>query len=231
MPDKYLLLFIMMIGLQGLTLKAEHFTPSANRKLINLQDTVPYSKPDTLPSGIVVIPPTQGRLYTVGDIFISGNKITKSFTITREMPFHTGDSVTLQQLTRYFAQAREHLINTRLFNEVTVSLKDFRGYTVDINISVKERWYIFPLPYVRPVDRNFTAWAQQGYSLSRFDYGLKYSQYNFTGRNDYLRVWLITGYSREIEMAYDRPNTGKNLVHGFGGGFVRASGAKPTPNP
>ncbi len=35
-----------------------------------------------------------------------------------------------------------------------------------------------------------------------------------------LRVWFITGYSREIEMAYDRPNTGKNLVHGFGGGFL-----------
>ncbi len=91
---------------------------------------------------------------------------------------------------------------------------------MDVNIDVKERWYIFPLPYARPVDRNFTAWAQQGYSLSRFDYGLKYSQYNFTGRNDNLRVWLITGYSREIEMAYDRPNTGKNLVHGFGGGFL-----------
>ena len=81
-------------------------------------------------------------------------------------------------------------------------------------MEVKERWYIFPLPYIRPVDRNFTAWAQQGYSLSRFDYGLKYSQYNFTGRNDNLRVWLITGYSREIEMAYDSPNTGKNLTHG-----------------
>jgi outer membrane protein assembly factor BamA len=76
------------------------------------------------------------------------------------------------------------------------------------------------LPYVRPVDRNFTAWAQQGYSLSRFDYGIKYSQYNFTGRNDNLRIWLITGYSREIEMAYDRPNTGKNQIHGFGGGFL-----------
>ena len=183
-------------------------------------DSIPFSKPDTLSSGTVIIPPGTGPLYIVGDIYIHGNRVTKPFIITREIPFKSGDSITIQQLTQYFRQAREHLINTRLFNEVTVSLKEFSGYTVDINVDLKERWYIFPLPYARPVDRNFTAWAQQGYSLSRFDYGLKYSQYNFTGRNDYLRVWLITGYSREIEMAYDRPNTGKNLIHGFGGGFL-----------
>ncbi len=211
-----------------LTLNAERLTnflsttncqlPTANRQL--LQDTLPVLKPDTLSSGIVIVPPTQGRLFIIGNIDIQGNKVTKSFTITRELPFKSGDTITLQQLSIYFVQAREHLINTRLFNDVTVSLKEFRGYIADINIEVKERWYIFPLPYVRPVDRNFTAWAQQGYSLSRFDYGIKYSQYNFTGRNDNLRIWLITGYSREIEMAYDRPNTGKNLIHGFGGGFL-----------
>jgi outer membrane protein assembly factor BamA len=229
--DKYLLLFLLMIGL-SLKLNAERPTsnalrptPYAQRSTPNAQrstpnDTLPILKPDTLKSGVVIVPPTQGRLFVVGDIFIHGNRVTKSFTITRELPFKTGDSLTLQQLSLYFAQAREHLVATRLFNDVSVSLKEFIGYTAEINIDVKERWYIFPLPYVRPVDRNFTAWAQQGYSLSRFDYGIKYSQYNFTGRNDNLRIWLITGYSREIEMAYDRPNTGRNLIHGFGGGFL-----------
>src|SRR5580704_1162440 len=239
--DKYLLLFILMIVL-SLKLNAEslkHFLPTikaqrlttnrqpstanGQRSTVNgqrLQDTLPILRPDTLSSGIIIVPPTQGRLFIVGNIDIQGNKVTKSFTITRELPFKTGDTLTLQQLSIYFAQAREHLINTRLFNDVTIFLKEFRGYIADVKIEVKERWYIFPLPYVRPVDRNFTAWAQQGYSLSRFDYGLRYSQYNFTGRNDNLRVWLITGYSREIELAYDRPNTGKNMIHGFGGGFL-----------
>jgi outer membrane protein assembly factor BamA len=216
--DKYLLLFILMIGSLRLTLNAEGLTANGHRSSVN--DTIPFSKPDTLPSGVIVIPPSQGRIYIVGNIFIHGNRVTKSFIISRELPFKSGDSLTLQQLTDYFVSARENLINTRLFNEVTVSLKGFQGYNADISIDVKERWYIFPLPYVRPVDRNFTAWAQQGYSLSRFDYGLKYSQYNFTGRNDYLRVWFITGYSKEIELAYDRTNTGKNMIHGFGGGFL-----------
>jgi Surface antigen variable number repeat len=250
-PDKYLLLFLLMIVLrptlnaERLTLNAERLTQNAERSTINGQRSSVIDEPptansqpptansqppaansqpptanDTLPPGVIIISPGQGQLFMVGNVFIHGNRVTKSFIIERELPFKSGDSLTLQQLTAYFIQSREHLVNTRLFNEVTVSLKEFRGYAVDINVDVKERWYIFPLPYVRPVDRNFTAWADHGYSLSRFDYGLKYSQYNFTGRNDNLRVWLITGYSREIEMAYDRPNTGKNLIHGFGGGFL-----------
>ena len=168
--------------MSSLTVIRHPSSASVNGHQHRLHDTLPILKPDTLSSGIIIVPPTVGRLFIVGDINIQGNKVTKPFTITRELPFKTGDSLTLQQLSIYFTQAREHLINTRLFNDVTISLKEFRGYIADINIEVKERWYIFPLPYVRPVDRNFTAWAQQGYSLSRFDYGIKYSQYNFTGQ-------------------------------------------------
>jgi len=200
--DKYLLLFLMILGfLHG---------NAGNLQLSG----------DTIPTPVQIIPPNEGTKFVVGQIFISGNRITRGYIIERELPFKSGDSVTLQQIIRYFSESREHLINTRLFNDVKVSLKEFRGYTIDVNIEVKERWYIFPLPYIRPVDRNFTAWAETGFSLKRLDYGLKYSQYNFTGRNDNLRIWLITGYSREIEMAYDHPNAGKNLVHGFGGGFL-----------
>jgi hypothetical protein len=231
--DKYLLLFFLMTVL-SISLKAHRLallahpfqniadsTPrTEDRSKTVLPDSLPFVKADTLASGTVIIPPNQGRLYVVGDIYISGNKVTKSFIITRELPFKSGDSITIRQLTQGFTEGREHLINTRLFNDVTVALKEFRGHVIDIQIDVKERWYIFPLPYIRPVDRNFTAWAETGYSLSRFDYGIKYSQYNFTGRNDNLRLWLVTGFSRQIEMAYDRPNTGKNLTHGFGGGFL-----------
>ena len=228
--DKFLLLLLWALVFFHANLNAASGVESSHRSVS--QDTIPPQRPDTSApsplrqqidtnsSGVVIIQPAQGRLFVVGDIAISGNKKTKAFVITRELSFKTGDSITLQQLTRYFTQGREHLVNTHLFNDVTIYLKQFRGYTVDVSIDVKERWYIFPLPYARPVDRNFTAWAQQGYSLSRFDYGVKYSQYNFTGRNDNLRLWLVTGYSKQVEMAYDRPNNGKNQVHGFGGSFL-----------
>lgn len=165
----------------------------------------------------------QHYIFTIGDIFITGNRKTKAYIITRELPFKPGDTIYLPDLLKSFTPARERIFNTRLFNEVLIYVKEFRGYTVDIEIAVKERWYIFPIPYVRPVDRNFTAWADKNYSLSRLDYGLRYAHYNFTGRNDYLRVWLITGYTRQVELAYDQPYADKLLRHGFGMGFSYAA--------
>jgi outer membrane protein assembly factor BamA len=164
--------------------------------------------------------PAVPAIFRVGNILVSGNRVTRQYIIERELPFHSGDSLTLSVLLSQFVSAKIHLINTRLFNDVIISVGEFRGYTVDIRIDVKERWYIFPLPYVRPVDRNFTAWAEQNYSLKRLDYGLRYSQYNFSGRNDYLRIWLITGYSRQIEFSYDHPYGGKDLKQGFGFSFL-----------
>ncbi len=154
----------------------------------------------------------------VGDVYISGNTRTKFYIVQRELLFKKGDTVLLSDLVKSFVRSREQLINTHLFNEAVIYLKEFRGLVADIQVQVKERWYIFPLPYVRPVDRNLSAWADQGYSLSRLNYGLKYSQYNFTGRNDNLRIWAITGYSRQLEMAYDLPYIDKSLKHGFGFG-------------
>ena len=166
--------------------------------------------------------PRNARKIVIGDILINGNKKTRNYVIERELPFKRGDSMYISTLVSSFSFARSRLIATRLFVDVIISLKSFRGFLADIQIEVKERWYIFPLPYIRPVDRNFAAWAEKNYSLSRIDYGLKYSQYNFTGRNDNLRIWLITGYSQQVELAYDLPFVDKSLKHGFGFGFSYA---------
>ncbi len=162
-------------------------------------------------------------LFIVSDIIITGNKQTKSYIIERELPFKKGDSVYLPDLVDKFKRAKELLINTKLFNEAIVSLKSFRGYLVDIQIDVKERWYIFPVPYFKPVDRNLSAWADKNYSLGRVNYGLKFSHANFTGRNDKLKLWLITGYTRQIQINYDQPYADKSLKNGFGGSFSYAA--------
>jgi hypothetical protein len=75
------------------------------------------------------------------------------------------------------------------------------------------------LPHLKPVDRNLSEWAKQGYKLDRVNYGFKFTHYNFTGRNDKLRLWLITGYSRQIEFQYDQPYADKSLKHGYKLGF------------
>src|SRR5687768_8860562 len=166
---------------------------------------------------------TYSKPFEVGEILIEGNKRTKPYIITRELPFKPGDSVNLTELVQGFEIARQQLMNTRLFNDVVVALKSFRGHIVDVSIQVKERWYIFPIPYLKPVDRNLTEWAKQGYGADRLNYGFKFTYYNFTGRNDKVRLWLITGYSKQIQFLYDQPYADKSLKHGYKIGFLYSS--------
>jgi outer membrane protein assembly factor BamA len=154
--------------------------------------------------------------FYINDIVITGDQKTKSYIIEREVPFKRGDSLLLNELVQKFDLARQQLMNTRLFNDVVVSLKGFKGYMVDVQIDVKERWYLFPIPYFKPVDRNLAEWAKQGYGLNRVNYGLKFSYYNFTGRNDKLKALFITGYTKQIQFSYEQPYADKSLKHGYG---------------
>lgn len=164
-------------------------------------------------------PPALSPSFVIGDIEVEGNKRTKTYILYRELPFKSGDSTSLPQLVKGFEIARQQLMNTRLFNEVIVALKSFRGHIVDITIVVKERWYIFPIPYIKFVDRNLSEWAKQGYAADRLNYGLKFTHYNFTGRNDKLRLWLITGYTKQAQFQYEQPYADKSLQHGYKIGF------------
>jgi hypothetical protein len=140
----------------------------------------------------------------VGRIIVQGNRKTKTYIVERELSFQTGDTLNLEDLVKSFSFAHDRLINTHLFNDVVIFLKGFRGYTADIEIDVKERWYIFPVPYFKPVDRNLSAWAQKNYKLNRVNYGGNVSHVNFTGRNDILTAWVITGYTRQFDLYYNQ---------------------------
>ncbi len=174
---------------------------------------------DSLPVNAVTDSSAYEQLIVIGDIYITGNRKTKPYIIERELPFKKGDSLTLQQLTNKFITSRQQLINTQLFHEANVYLKQFRGFTADIQIDVKERWYIIPLPYLKPIDRNLSAWADKGFKLDRLNYGLKFYYDNFTGRNDKLKLFFITGYTHQYQASYDQPYADKDLKHGFGASF------------
>ncbi len=182
---------------------------------------VPAIPPSTVTGDLSASPRDSTAPVTciVRDITIQGNRRTKNYIVERELSFKKGDTLTLSQLVKAFRTAHDRLINTRLFNEVILYVKNFRGYTVDVQIDIKERWYIFPVPYFKPVDRNFTAWAQKRYRLDRVNYGGKFTHHNFTGRNDNLTAWLITGYARQFELYYNQPYADRSLRHGFGFGF------------
>ncbi len=168
----------------------------------------------------LTVSPEQPALLMIADIAISGNKKTKSYIIEREIPFNQGDYILRSDLEKKLTLARQQIMNTSLFVDVTVSIASETGELVFINILVKERWYLFPLPYFKIIDQNFNQWwVEHKRDLNRVNYGLKFQQYNVSGRNDELNIWLISGYNRQISFRYEQPYVDKALKSGFSLGF------------
>ena len=152
----------------------------------------------------------------VASISIYGNKKTKDFIINREIPFKQGDYILRRDLNKKLDVAKEQLVNTSLFLNVSVNVQNQYGQFVFITVDVKERWYIFPLPYFSLVDRNLNTWlVTYHHSFQRVNYGVKFLDNNFSGRRDQLTLWLITGYSRQVSLKYVRPFFDKNLHNGY----------------
>lgn len=159
--------------------------------------------------------------YRVGGILISGNRVTRPEIIKRELRFQEASEYSPALLSELMEAGRRQLMNTGLFNHVLVAVAGFSGDTVDIKIEVKERWYVFPVPYFKPVDRNLNQWlVEQKASFDRVNYGAKLSWNNITGRNDKFRLWLISGYTRQFSFGYDRLYFDRKMKLGFNSSFV-----------
>jgi hypothetical protein len=124
-------------------------------------------------------------LFTITEITVEGNRKTLEKVILRELSFEEGEQYSLSVLIQKFKQSKEQLLNTTLFQNVVVSLKNLQGYDASIKVSVKERWYIFPIPFISVVDNSFQHWVKnENMDLNRIKYGIKIKHRNFTGRND-----------------------------------------------
>ncbi len=155
-------------------------------------------------------------------VIISGNKKTKDYIILREMLMKQGDSLVIATLNSQMERDRRFIYNTTLFVEVKVELQIINAYDFDIIVSVKERWYIFPLPEFRLVDRSVNEWIERyNADLRRVNYGVKFVHYNLSGRKDQLRIYLLNGYTKNISFNYKVPYANAALTNGFsvGGGY------------
>ena len=75
-----------------------------------------------------------------------------------------------------------------------------------IIITVKERWYTFPWPYVELADRSLNVWLHTyNADLRRLSYGVYFVQENLTGRSDNLEVKAIAGFTRQLTAEYTTP--------------------------
>lgn len=150
--------------------------------------------------------------FSIKEIHIQGNRQTKEFIILRELPFKAGEAYALNTLVDKFQATRQQLMNTGLFRSVVVSLKSLKGFDVYVSIEVKERWYIYPIPHVKIVDRNINEWVvKRNMDLNRVNYGIKLTHRNLTGRNDKLYVSLVNGFTKQVVFRYDGLYLDKSL--------------------
>lgn len=149
-----------------------------------------------------------------------GNNKTKDRLVEREIAVFAGQLYSPQELYRLLRLTREQLMNTTLFVTVDISVDTILSDEVDVNIVLRERWYLFPTPYFKLVDRNINVWINEFKgSLDRTEFGLKVVHNNLTGRNDKMNIFLIGGYTQRISANYYQPFFDKKLRQGYGFGF------------
>lgn len=152
----------------------------------------------------------------IRDIFITGNKKTKEHIVKREVPFLEGQPYPMATILKQMSRARQNLMNTTLFVDATVDFANWYNDSIDIIVDVKERWYWFPIPIFKPVDRNWNVWINQyDVSFDRVNYGIKFMGRNISGRNDNLNIFIQSGYTQQFALTYANPFVGNSLKHGF----------------
>ena len=160
----------------------------------------------------------------ISSIQIEGNRKTKPYIILRELPYHEGDIIPKDSIAIADTISQQQLFNTALFEQVTVQSAYLDSLHVVIKIQVRERWYLFPIPYFKWVDRNFNQWwNEQNRSLDRVNYGLNLRQSNVTGNNDRLNAAFITGYTQQSTLRYQIPFIDKKLRYGLAFGWQNAT--------
>lgn len=164
-----------------------------------------HAQMSSLPDGSKAIAPDVAKTY-VRKIMITGNKKTQPFVIIREMGFGEGDPIPTLNIVEALDRARINIFNLKIFNHVSLNIRNWVGDSLDVEVTVVERWYIIPVPIFQLADRNINEWwRDRGRDLNRIQYGLSLNWDNFRGRNESLRVSASLGFAQLLELDYEMP--------------------------
>ncbi len=148
--------------------------------------------------------------FVVSKITYQGNKITKLSVLNREMLFHEGDTICDMEIVK---QSRENLMNTTLFNFVDFNWSG-EGDSRQLTVSMVERWYLWPYPYLAYADRNLRSWFEAN-DFTRISYGFDLIYGNLWGLKHELGLTIIGGYNQNYGLTYDIPYLTNRQVMGM----------------
>ena len=144
------------------------------------------------------------NLKIVNQIIIVGNKTTKQKIILRELEFKSGDTLTNQEFSVAITQSKKNILNTSLFNFAKFDVALIDSVNANVIIQLTERWYVFPLPIFEIDDNNFNTWFRTK-DLSRINYGMHLTHYNFRGRKEKLILTAMYGFTERYRIRYEVP--------------------------
>jgi len=149
--------------------------------------------------------PPQQRVVVIG-IAISGNHATKDRIILRELVVLEGDTLEAEALNDRLERSRQNLMNTGLFNTVTVLPLYIDLQHAMVEVTVHERWTIWPSPIFQLADPNFNTWWRTfNRDPDRVNYGAYLYKYNFRGCNETVYIKAQFGYTRQFGFRYKVP--------------------------
>jgi outer membrane protein assembly factor BamA len=167
------------------------------------------------PDSSNVLPLASVRKVIVTDVLIQGNKTTKRSIVLREMIVKAGDTLDMPTLDKRLVKCKQNLLNTSLFNFVTITTIAADSTHLVVNLILKEAWYTWPAPAFEIVDRNVNVWWETK-DLTRVNYGLDVTQFNFRGRNETVVAGFRSGYTQAFQLGYSIPYLTKSQKQGIG---------------
>jgi len=139
---------------------------------------------------------------------------TRRSTILREIEFAESDTLLVRNVPTLIEEAQKNLMNTLLFNFVTVEpIWNIDSTQLIVKIAVIEKWYVWPIPLLEIADLNFNSWWKDK-DFSRLNYGMFLRWDNFTGRKDMLKVLLRFGNEDKLGLYYELPSFNKKQNFG-----------------
>ncbi|MBE0645373.1 MAG: BamA/TamA family outer membrane protein [Bacteroidetes bacterium] len=120
---------------------------------------------------------------------VLGNETTRPEIILREISLKVGDTINVEEVE----YAKSRIYSLGLFNRVDISWPPLDS-TI-LLIEVDERWFLYPVPIVNLVDRDWDKW----------NFGLGVKHENLRGRNEKLFVGGALGYNPWASISYGNP--------------------------
>lgn len=158
----------------------------------------------------------QPAYAVISEVVLKGNQRTKPHIILRELDLQKGDTLYYEVGDSVLERNRNNVFNTNLFITVRLYLESPMPPKAKLIVEMQERWYLFPFPLFELSDRNFNEWWNTyNADLSRTNYGLRFVQENFRGRNEKLDFLLQFGFTQAYSISYKVPYIDRAMRYGL----------------